>query len=99
MTKPRVVVFSPVVPYDRIPHAGGQYLEQLLRLLAPDADVTLLAPGTRTNLDALEESRSGAVASPDARWPSERWAARLCAATGCCAGSIPAWSTCRCCSA
>ena len=42
----RVLAVAPYVPYQGIPHAGGEYLLRHLRALARDGPVTLLVPGS-----------------------------------------------------
>lgn len=61
MNKPRVVVVSPVLPYDGIPHAGGQYLRSLSRLLAERSHLTVIVPETPTNRAAA--GRAGVPAT------------------------------------
>jgi glycosyltransferase involved in cell wall biosynthesis len=48
----RVVVIAPLVPHDRVPHAGGQYLLTIARILAEETELTLLTPNTPTNREA-----------------------------------------------
>jgi hypothetical protein len=49
----RVVVISPGLGYDGVPHAGGQYLLRLYRLLEHDpvldAELTVLVPDNPMN--------------------------------------------------
>lgn len=53
MPGPRVVVFAHMVPFAAVPHAGGQYLQQLLRVVGERAQVTLVAANTEANKTAL----------------------------------------------
>lgn len=49
MSEPKVVLVTPALPYDDVPHAGGRYVLALHRVLAQLGDVSVVAPGTRTN--------------------------------------------------
>lgn len=50
-----IISFSPVVPYDGIPHAGGAYVHvHLQALLAGGHHVTLVAPDSEPNRSAAE---------------------------------------------
>lgn len=60
MARPRVVLVSPLVAYNEVPHAGGRYLVALYRLLEAETDLTVLSPGSRTNREAA--TRPGAPA-------------------------------------
>ncbi|AZZ41376.1 hypothetical protein C0Z11_02700 [Acidipropionibacterium jensenii] len=51
--RPILLCISPFVPYDGIPHAGGQYLYSHLEELAHRFRVRLVAPGTSDNRKAL----------------------------------------------
>lgn len=42
----RILAVAPYVPFERIPHAGGEYLLRHLTALARTNEVTLLVPGT-----------------------------------------------------
>ena len=53
-----LLVVAPFVPFEGIPHAGGAFLLRHLERLAATCDVTLLAPGTPTNLQVLPEAPS-----------------------------------------
>lgn len=48
----RVVVISPELPHDRIPHAGGRYVGTLVDVLATRSDVVVLVPDTPVNREA-----------------------------------------------
>lgn len=43
---PQVVVLSNLVPFDGIPHAGGQYMLRLVRALETMGEVTVIVPNT-----------------------------------------------------
>lgn len=51
----KVVSFSRVVPYEGIPHAGGEYYLQHLRHLASEHDVIVVAPDSPRNRSALAQ--------------------------------------------
>lgn len=55
MTRPTVVVLSPFVPYEGIPHAGGQALLAHCRRLAAEFEVVVLAPDSPENQVAAPE--------------------------------------------
>jgi len=46
-------VIAPVLPYDAIPHAGGQYLLTLTRVLAERSVLTVVVPSTPLNRAAV----------------------------------------------
>lgn len=56
----RVLVVSPVVPYEGIPHAGGLYLQRHLRAVSRYAEVHLIAPATAENRQAVAANEAGA---------------------------------------
>ena len=55
VSRQRVVVVAPSVPFDAVPHAGGQYLLRLTRILEDEADLTVLVPNTPTNRAGVAE--------------------------------------------
>lgn len=58
----RIVSIAPVVPYDGIPHAGGQYYLRHLRALRADGhEVTLVAPDSAENRAARAVSSAASA--------------------------------------
>jgi glycosyltransferase involved in cell wall biosynthesis len=53
MTTTRWVILAPVVPVDHSPHAGGRYLQALVRTVARHGEVTVVVPNTPVNRDSL----------------------------------------------
>lgn len=51
----RIVIVSNVVPYDAIPHAGGQYMRSLVGAARELGELTLLAPDTPANRLAISK--------------------------------------------
>ena len=49
-----IVSISKVVPFEGIPHAGGEYYLQHIRVLSRNHSVTILAPYEKRNLEAVE---------------------------------------------
>ncbi len=58
-----VVSLSKYIPYEGIPHAGGEYLNSHTEKLREIASVTLLAPDTPLNKDAMARQDEGSSAS------------------------------------
>lgn len=50
----RLLVVSPSLPYEGVPHAGGQFLLQHLTSLSDVADVHLVVPATPENLEGRD---------------------------------------------
>lgn len=50
-----VVVVSPELPHDNVPHAGGRYVGTLVDVLAARADVVVIVPDAPVNREAEEE--------------------------------------------
>ncbi len=82
----RLLVVSPHVPYEGIPHAGGSFLLRHLERMARSSSITLVAPLTRNNVraEALAPAwlRVVLVASADPgpgrlRREVDRWQQRL----------------------
>ncbi|MGI3782249.1 MAG: glycosyltransferase [Janthinobacterium lividum] len=71
----KILSVAPHVPHDGIPHAGGAYLlHHLEELVRRGHEVTLLAPGTPTQLAAapLAPAWLDVVVGPDVRLPRSR---------------------------
>jgi len=59
----RIAVVSPFVPYEGIPHAGGEYVRKHTRALAASGHkVTVVAPLSADNLDAVAQLDNGVEA-------------------------------------
>jgi glycosyltransferase involved in cell wall biosynthesis len=54
----KLTYFAPFVPHASIPHAGGRFLHRYLSILSAHADVTLVAPASPLNRQALERERA-----------------------------------------
>ena len=52
----KILVVSPHLPYEGVPHAGGVFLLKHLERLVADHDVTLVVPGSRQTLAHLAEA-------------------------------------------
>lgn len=57
VTKTRVVMISAVLPHEGIPHAGGRYLADLVRLVDPATDLLVVVPNNPTTRAA--KTRTG----------------------------------------
>lgn len=53
----KIVSFSKVVPYEGVPHAGGEYYLHHIESLASDYEITIIAPNTARNREAKERFR------------------------------------------
>ncbi len=51
--RPRVTCLAPFVPFRAIPHAGGRFLYEYLTRASRSADITLVAPGSEVNRQAV----------------------------------------------
>lgn len=56
MARPKVVVLTPAVPYDAVPHAGGRYVRDLVGVARGIGDLVVLAPDSPANREAFAHS-------------------------------------------
>lgn len=52
----RVLAVAPYVPFDGVPHAGGEYLLRHLQAIARDHELTLLVPGSPEAIQHAERT-------------------------------------------
>lgn len=83
MPTPRVVIITPSVPHEDIPHAGGRYVAALVAFLEPRCDLTVIAPSTPVTRSAVTlpgaPKRVVLVGGSAGRTPAERLRGRLLA--------------------
>lgn len=58
---PRVVIVAPVVPHDAPPHAGGVYLQRVVRAAASLGPTTVVVPNTPANRAILADSAASGL--------------------------------------
>ncbi len=71
----RIVSFSYFLPYEGVPHAGGEYyLRHVEALVRQGHEVTLVAPATPANLAASPPARARVLLVPEVRTLRTRFA-------------------------
>lgn len=69
---PRILSLSKYIPYNSIPHAGGQYLNQHLDAMRRFAKVSIWAPNSPLNRTAMRRADDPSCHLLEAPWPRLR---------------------------
>ena len=72
-----LVIVSPHLPYDGVPHAGAEYVARHIAALGSNFSVTFIAPNTPENRQGAQKSNTILIDGSGTRSRAYRWIAKV----------------------